>query len=119
MRHDDSVPINAAISSICSRTATGGTVGGIVEFPATSAYPLGQSISLYGCWGVTLSVRAQTGDGGHPVELEWHGGTGGTVINMNKAADSRTRGAVGLRNQREHGRRDYRRGQLHDRRQRG
>jgi len=92
MRHDDSVPINAAISSICSHTATGGTVGGIVEFPATSAYPLGQSISLYGCWGLTLSVRGQTGDGGHPVELEWHGGTGGTVINMNKAADSRLEG---------------------------
>jgi hypothetical protein len=93
MRHDDSVPINAAISSLCSRTATGGTVGGIVEFPATSAYSLGQSISLYGCWGVTLSLTgAQTGDGGHPVELEWHGVTGGTVINMNKAADSRVAG---------------------------
>ena len=93
MRHDDSVPINAAISSICSHTATGGTVGGIVEFPATSAYPLGQSISLYGCWGVTLSLTgAQNGDGGHPVELEWHGVTGGTVINMNKAADSRVAG---------------------------
>jgi len=93
MRHDDSVPINAAISSICSHTATGGTVGGIVEFPATSAYPLGQSLNLYGCWGVTLSLTgAQNGDGGHPVELEWHGVTGGTVINMNKAADSRVAG---------------------------
>ena len=93
MRHDDSVPINAAISSICSHTATGGTVGGIVEFPATSTYPLGQSLNLYGCWGVTLSLTgAQNGDGGHPVELEWHGVTGGTVINMNKAADSRVAG---------------------------
>ncbi|MGB8685632.1 MAG: hypothetical protein WCD12_22320 [Candidatus Binatus sp.] len=93
MRHDDSVPINAAISSICSHTATGATVGGIVEFPATSAYPLGQSLNLYGCWGVTLSLTgAQNGDGGHPVELEWHGVTGGTVINMNKAADSRVAG---------------------------
>ena len=93
MRHDDSVPINAAISSVCSHTATGGTVGGIVEFPATSAYSLGQSLNLYGCWGVTLSLTvAQNGDGGHPVELEWHGVTGGTVINMNKAADSRVAG---------------------------
>jgi hypothetical protein len=93
MRHDDSVPINAAISSLCSHTATGGTVGGIVEFPATSTYSLGQSINLYGCWGVTLSLTgAQNGDGGHPVELEWHGVTGGTVINMNKAADSRVAG---------------------------
>ena len=93
MRHDDSVPINAAISSICSHTATGGTVGGIVEFPATSTYALGQSLNLYGCWGVTLSLTvAQNGDGGHPVELEWHGVTGGTVINMNKAADSRVAG---------------------------
>jgi len=93
MRHDDSVPINAAISSICSHTATGGTVGGIVEFPATSAYALGQSINLYGCWGVTLSLTvAQNGDGAHPVELEWHGVTGGTVINMNKSADSRVAG---------------------------
>lgn len=93
MRHDDSVPINAAINSICAHTATGGTVGGIVEFPATSAYALGQSINLYGCWGVTLSLTAaQNGDGGHPVELEWHGVTGGTVINMNKAADSRVAG---------------------------
>jgi hypothetical protein len=93
MRHDDSVPINAAISSICSHTATGGTVGGIVELPATSTYSLGQSLNLYGCWGVTLSLTgAQNGDGGHPVELEWHGVTGGTVINMNKAADSRVAG---------------------------
>jgi hypothetical protein len=93
MRHDDSVPINAAISSVCSHTATGGTVGGIVEFPATSTYPIGQSLNLYGCWGVTLSLTvAQNGDGGHPVELEWHGATGGTVINMNKAADSRVAG---------------------------
>ena len=93
MRHDDSVPINAAISSICSHTAAGGTVGGIVEFPATSAYSLGQSLNLYGCWGVTLSLTgAQNGDGGHPVELEWHGVTGGIVINMNKAADSRVAG---------------------------
>jgi hypothetical protein len=93
MRHDDSVPINAAISSICSHTATGGNVGGLVEFPATSVYPLGQSISIYGCWGVTLSLTgAQNGDGGHPAELEWHGVTGGTVINMNKAADSRVAG---------------------------
>ena len=93
MRHDDSVPINAAISSICSHTAAGGTVGGIVEFPATSAYPLGQSLNLYGCWGVTLALSgAQNGDGGHPVELEWHGATGGIVINMNKAADSRIAG---------------------------
>ena len=93
MRHDDSVPINAAISSICSHTSTGGTVGGIVEFPATSTYALGQSLNLYGCWGVTLSLTgAQNGDGGHPVELEWHGVTGGTVINMNKAADSRVAG---------------------------
>ncbi len=93
MRHDDSVPINAAISSICSHSAVGGTVGGIVEFPATSTYPLGQSLNLYGCWGVTLSLTgAQNGDGGHPVELEWHGVTGGTVINMNKAADSRVAG---------------------------
>ena len=36
---------NAAISSICSHTATGGTVGGVVEFPATSTYALGQSIN--------------------------------------------------------------------------
>jgi hypothetical protein len=93
MRHDDSVPINAAVSSICSHTATGGTVGGIVEFPATTAYPIGQSINLYGCWGVTLSLTgAQNGDGGHPAELEWHGATGGIVINMNKAADSRVAG---------------------------
>jgi hypothetical protein len=93
MRHDDSVPINAAINSICAHTATGGTVGGIVEFPATSAYALGQSLNLYGCWGVALSLTgAQNGDGGHPVELEWHGVTGGTVINMNKAADSRVAG---------------------------
>ena len=93
MRHDDSVPINAAISSICTHTATGGTVGGIVEFPATSAYPIAQSVNLYGCWGVTLSLSvAQNGDGGHPVELEWHGVTGGTVINMNKSADSRVAG---------------------------
>jgi hypothetical protein len=93
LRHDDSVPINAAISSICSHTAKGGTVGGIVEFPATSAYPLGQSINLYGCWGVTLALaNAQNGDGAHPVELEWHGATGGTVINMNKTGDSRVTG---------------------------
>ena len=93
MRHDDSVPINAAISSICSHSAVGGTVGGIVEFPATSNYSLGQSLNLYGCWGVTLSLTgAQNGDGAHPVELEWHGVTGGTVINMNKAADSRLAG---------------------------
>ncbi|HZC45691.1 MAG TPA: hypothetical protein VE243_04400, partial [Candidatus Acidoferrum sp.] len=93
LRHDDSVPINAAISSICSHSAALGTVGGIVEFPATSTYALGQSINLYGCWGVTLSLTtAQNGDGGHPVELEWHGVTGGTVINMNKSADSRVAG---------------------------
>src|ERR1700678_165681 len=93
MRHDDSVPINAAISAVCSHTATGGTVGGIVEFPATAAYPLSQSLNLYGCWGVTLSLTgAQSGDGGHPVDLEWDGVTGGTVINMNKAADSRVAG---------------------------
>ena len=93
MRHDDSVPINAAISSICSHSAAGGTVGGIVEFPATSNYPLSRPLNLYGCWGVTLSLTgAQNGDGGHPVELEWHGVTGGTVINMNKAADSRVAG---------------------------
>ena len=93
MRHDDSVPINAAITSICSHSAVGGTVGGIVEFPATSNYSLGQSLNLYGCWGVTLSLTgAQNGDGAHPVELEWHGVTGGTVINMNKAADSRVAG---------------------------
>jgi hypothetical protein len=93
IRHDDSVPINAAINSVCSHTATGGTVGGVVEFPATSAYQIAQSISMYGCWGVTLSLTgAQDGDGGHPVELEWHGVTGGTVINMNKAADSRVAG---------------------------
>jgi len=93
MRHDDSVPINAAISSICSHTAATGTVGGIVEFPATSTYPLAQSLNLYGCWGVTLSLTgAMNGDGGRPVELEWHGVTGGTVINMNKVGDSRVAG---------------------------
>ena len=93
MRHDDSVAINAAISSICSHGATGGTVGGVVEFPATSTYALGQSINMYGCFGVALSLTGgQSGDGGHPVELEWHGVTGGTVINMNKAADSRVAG---------------------------
>ena len=93
MRHDDSVPINAAITAICSHSSAGGTVGGIVEFPATSAYSIAQSLNLYGCYGVTLSLTgAQVGDGGHPAELEWHGATGGTVINMNKTADSRVAG---------------------------
>jgi hypothetical protein len=92
MRHDDSVAANAAINSICTHAASFGTVGGIVQFPATSAYSIGQTINLYGCSGVTLSLAAENGDGGRPVELEWHGAAGGTVINMNKTADCRVEG---------------------------
>ncbi len=92
MRHDDSVAVNAAISSICTHTGSGGATGGIVQFPAPSMYPIGQTIDLYGCFGVTLSLAGQNGDGGNPVDLEWHGVTGGTVISMNKTADCRVEG---------------------------
>jgi len=73
-------PAQLAESSSCLRTST---------------YSIGQSISMYGCWGVALSLTGgQSGDGGgHPVELEWHGGDGRPpFINMNKAADSRVAG---------------------------
>ena len=88
----------------------GGTVGGIVEFPATSAYPLGQSINLYGCWGVTLvagrrakrrrrasgRTRMARRDRRHRHQYE----QGGRLA---------SHGAVGLGDQRQHARGDYRR----------
>ncbi|HYL59159.1 MAG TPA: hypothetical protein VEU51_09820 [Candidatus Acidoferrales bacterium] len=92
LRHDDSVAVNAAISSICSHSGNGGANGGIVQFPAAATYPIGQTIDLYGCFGVTLSLAASNGDGGNPVDLEWHGAAGGIVISMNKAADCRVEG---------------------------
>lgn len=92
VRHDDSVGINAAITSICSHTNTGGsTQSGAVYFPGQHSYQLAQSISTYGCLGILLEGAAPNGDGGRSSDLAWHGVIGGTMISMNKTADSQVK----------------------------
>jgi hypothetical protein len=88
MRHDDSVPIQAAIDSLCAHTAASST-GGTVYFPTNGNFQIAQTLSLYGCYGMTLVGAGENGDGGRPVNLAWVGGIGGTLINMNKTADVR------------------------------
>ena len=84
LKHDDSVPFNAAITAACISSTTGVQNGAEVFIPS-GVYPIAQSLSIYRCGGIKIKGTGADGALGATL-LRWTGAVGGTILPVNQYA---------------------------------
>ena len=83
LKHDDSVPFNAAITAACNAPTDGGQ-NGLEIFVPSGVYPIGQTLSIYKCIGIKLKGAGLSLGVTADTVLRWVGPTGGTGILANQ-----------------------------------
>ncbi len=90
LKHDDSVPFQAAITAACV-SSTAGVQNGTEVFIPSGVYPIAQTLSLYQCGGVKIKGAGANAPLAATL-LRWTGAVGGTVLNVNQYANDTIEG---------------------------